>query len=78
MAAYFDLLRAAAASAAENIIINNNNNNNKGWRGSRRGSRAQILEIRIDQQYTHFHASGDRNAWAHLFTRFVVLGGDKQ
>ena len=48
----------------------------KGWSGSRRGSRAQILKIRIDHQYTHFRASGDRNAWAHLFTRLVVLGGD--
>ena len=27
---------------------------------------------------THFRASGDRNAWTHLFTRLVVLGGDKQ
>ena len=50
----------------------------KGWRGSRCGSPAQILELRIDHQYTHFRASGDRNAWTHLFTRFVVLGGDKQ
>ena len=50
----------------------------KGWRGSRRVSRAQILEIRIDHQYTHFRASGDRNAWTHLFTRLVVLGGYKQ
>ena len=50
----------------------------KDLRGSRRGSRAQIPEIRIDHQYTHFRASGDRNAWAHLFMRRVVLGGDKQ
>ena len=50
----------------------------KGWRGSRHGSRVQILEIRIDHQYTHFRASGSRNAWAHLFTQLVVLGGDKQ
>ena len=50
----------------------------KGWRDIRRCSRAQILEIRIDHQYTHFRTSGDWSAWAHLFTRLVVLGGDKQ
>ena len=40
------------------------------------GRLAQIMEIRIDYQHTHFRASGDQNAWAHLFMRLVVLGGD--
>ena len=37
-----------------------------------------IINNIIDHQYTHFRASGGRNAWAHLLTRLAVLGGDKQ